>query len=587
MSASEAPSIDRKLQDLEASVLDAMAAAGIGSSVINTENSLPASVTPVATARRAVEPRSRSSRPTSRLSFSSCPIVAATKDGSKDGTGPLARAKKGLMIDTGAPMMHPPDPTPLSGPTTPSAVRRPPPPASPPVDEDRGPDSRGSANWTPTVDAKREKRAGSRSLIGIFSKLGKTFRKPQPPTNARRVLIQCKDKSAQDLKAAVHLQTLECKGGQGALWVLKASVGGKYVAVAGQDPTVRVWRVAEGGGGSGGGKDDGKSDGTSSNISGDSMVSPETAMFEEAPYRLYSGHKADVIDLAWSKTGFLLSASIDKTVRLWHVSRQRSLCVFRHPDFVTSVAFHPSEDRYFLSGSFDKKLRVWCIPEHRVTQWAQAPNVITAASYSPDGEMAVAGLHNGRVVFYEAESLRYFTQIDCRNRYGKHKNGRKVTGVQYSRDGKHLLVTTNDSRIRIVETEGYSVSRKLKGLSNGELQIRASFSPDGKYVVSGSDEPLVYIWRRDTGAAPSLTGKLLGSQQKRQSSSHQTFRASNDTVTSAQFLSLRGTTVVAVTDFNGRIKIFGLETLAEKTDGGGAGLGGTSKSQATSGTSGE
>ena len=35
------------------------------------------------------------------------------------------------------------------------------------------------------------------------------------------------------------------------------------------------------------------------------------------PYRTYAGHKADVIDLAWSKANFLLSASIDKTVRLW------------------------------------------------------------------------------------------------------------------------------------------------------------------------------------------------------------------------------------------------------------------------------
>ena len=36
------------------------------------------------------------------------------------------------------------------------------------------------------------------------------------------------------------------------------------------------------------------------------------------PYRTYAGHKADVIDLAWSKANFLLSASIDKTVRLWY-----------------------------------------------------------------------------------------------------------------------------------------------------------------------------------------------------------------------------------------------------------------------------
>jgi len=39
------------------------------------------------------------------------------------------------------------------------------------------------------------------------------------------------------------------------------------------------------------------------------------------PFRIYVGHTGDVIDIAWSKSIFLLSASIDKTVRLWHVSR--------------------------------------------------------------------------------------------------------------------------------------------------------------------------------------------------------------------------------------------------------------------------
>ena len=32
---------------------------------------------------------------------------------------------------------------------------------------------------------------------------------------------------------------------------------------------------------------------------------------------------------------------MDKTVRLWHVSRRECLCCFQHIDFVTAIAFHP------------------------------------------------------------------------------------------------------------------------------------------------------------------------------------------------------------------------------------------------------
>ena len=38
---------------------------------------------------------------------------------------------------------------------------------------------------------------------------------------------------------------------------------------------------------------------------------------------------------------FILSSSMDKTVRLWHISRRECLCCFQHIDFVTAIAFHP------------------------------------------------------------------------------------------------------------------------------------------------------------------------------------------------------------------------------------------------------
>lgn len=41
---------------------------------------------------------------------------------------------------------------------------------------------------------------------------------------------------------------------------------------------------------------------------------------------------------------------MDKTVRLWHVSRSECLCAFQHLDFVTSIAFHPKDDRSVWNG---------------------------------------------------------------------------------------------------------------------------------------------------------------------------------------------------------------------------------------------
>lgn len=91
-----------------------------------------------------------------------------------------------------------------------------------------------------------------------------------------------------------------------------------------------------------------------------------SAPFCPKPFCIYSGHTSDLLDVSWSKNNFILSSSMDKTVRLWHISRGECLCCFQHIDFVTAIVFHPRDDRYFLSGSLDGKLRLWDIPDKKV-----------------------------------------------------------------------------------------------------------------------------------------------------------------------------------------------------------------------------
>ena len=59
------------------------------------------------------------------------------------------------------------------------------------------------------------------------------------------------------------------------------------------------------------------------------------------------GHTADIMDVSLSKNYFILSSGMDRTVKLWHLSRSECLCCFQHVDIVTCVAFLPKVCLFF------------------------------------------------------------------------------------------------------------------------------------------------------------------------------------------------------------------------------------------------
>ncbi|KFY93152.1 hypothetical protein V498_04535, partial [Pseudogymnoascus sp. VKM F-4517 (FW-2822)] len=281
----------------------------------------------------------------------------------------------------------------------------------------------------------------------------------------------------------------------GAVWTTEFSLDGKYLAAAGQDTVVRVWSVISTAGERAAHEaEEEQSEGSRAPLS--------APVFRSKPVREFEGHGATVLDLSWSKNNFLLSSSMDKTVRLWHVSRAECLCTFKHRDFVTSIAFHPRDDRFFLAGSLDSVLRLWSIPDKAVAFWNQLPDLITAVSFTPDGRTAMAGVLSGLCLFYETEGLKYHTQIHVRSSRGRNAKGSKITGIRTATtpDGDvQILVSSNDSRVRLYALRDKSLAAKFRGHVNAVSQIRASFSDDGRYVICASEDRRTYIW--STGAS--------------------------------------------------------------------------------------
>jgi WD40 repeat protein len=118
--------------------------------------------------------------------------------------------------------------------------------------------------------------------------------------------------------------------------------------------------------------------------------------------------------------------------------------------------------------------------------------------------------------------LPLLLQVDVRNQRGQHASGKKVTSIAaVPGQPQQFLITTNDSRLRLLE--GYGQVLKFKGHRNSSTQARAALSPDGSQLACGSDDGCLYLWQRNpsssasaggTAAADAAAGARGGAQQK-------------------------------------------------------------------------
>jgi WD40 repeat protein len=73
-----------------------------------------------------------------------------------------------------------------------------------------------------------------------------------------------------------------------------------------------------------------------------------------------------------------------------------------------------------------------------------------------------------------------------------------VNSVGFSPDGKHIVSGSDDKMVRIWKVESgvtvgqYDLEAELKGHTGWVMSV--AYSPDGKHIVSGSDDKTVRIW---------------------------------------------------------------------------------------------
>jgi WD40 repeat protein len=213
--------------------------------------------------------------------------------------------------------------------------------------------------------------------------------------------------------------------------------------------------------------------------------------------RVFKGHTDGVIAFAFSPDGKkVLTGSSDHTARLWDVASGREIQQFKgHTYGISTVAFSPDGATIFTAGFLsDRTLRVWDAATGRqLGQFKVLPDgSVAPVVFSPDGKTVLS--------ITAADDTAHILEARTGRELKRFKTHPSVRSATYSPDGKFLLTGSSDGTVSLLDA---ATGNEVRQFRAGSKSVHAvAFSPDGRMVAAAADasgDPIALIWNAADG----------------------------------------------------------------------------------------
>ena len=205
------------------------------------------------------------------------------------------------------------------------------------------------------------------------------------------------------------------------------------------------------------------------------------------PFIASFDHQDSVTDAVFSPDGTrILTASWDKTAKLWDAASGKLVASFAHQGIVWRPAFS-SDGARILTSSADKTAKLWDAASGKLIASFAHQAIVYNATFSPDGARILTASADKTAKLWDTASGRLIASF---------AHDADVNDAAFNADGTRILTASADKTAKLWDAAS---GKLIASFDHQAIVYNATFSPDGARILTASADKTAKLWDAASG----------------------------------------------------------------------------------------